>query len=100
MILPTIHTNGTSPDDLLAGYRAAAEAVEAAREVLGKVEFNARDYYPQGPDAWTKAQTDRAAMFAVLDNMQEELLTHVEVAYAAVAARDERRACYAKEVAP
>ena len=76
MILPTIHLNGTSAEMLLDGYRQAMDAVETAREALGKIEFNARDYYVQGPSAWTEAQASRHEMFVALSKIHEELMAH------------------------
>jgi hypothetical protein len=55
MIFPTIHLNGTSPEMLRDGYTAARQAVGDAIRAMEKIEFNARDYYPQGPDAWRQA---------------------------------------------
>ena len=48
MIYPTIHTNGTSPEMLRRGYEDARLAVVKAIQALDAIEFNARDYYPQG----------------------------------------------------
>lgn len=56
--LPTIHTNGTSAAELFRGYRAAMKACQSATEAIRGIEFNARDYYPQGPEAWTSALSE------------------------------------------
>jgi hypothetical protein len=55
MTFPTIHGNGTSPEQLMANYKAAAEAIRAAQAALQDCSPNGRDYYPQGPDAISKA---------------------------------------------
>jgi hypothetical protein len=48
--------NGTSKDDLLAGYRKAIEALDAMKEIAP----NGRDYYPKGPDAILEAKEDHS----------------------------------------
>lgn len=55
MILPTIHTNGTPRQILEDGYLAAYSGVLKAMAALAQVDLNARDYYPQGDDAFAKA---------------------------------------------
>lgn len=74
---PTIHLNGTGYKDLWAGYEAAYEAVRAAQEALGKIEFNARDYYVQGNEAWGKARDHRNEQRQALANVEEYLLQHL-----------------------
>lgn len=74
---PTIHLNGTSAKDLWAGYEAAYDAVRAAQEALGKIEFNARDYYVQSPGAWEKAQDHRIKQRQALAQVEEYLLQHL-----------------------
>ena len=74
---PTVHLNGTSAKDLWAGYEAAYDAVRAAQEALGKIEFNARDYYVQGADAFTKAQDHRIEHRQALAQVEEYLLQHL-----------------------
>jgi hypothetical protein len=59
MMLPTIHSNGTSLDTLIDGYDAINEALYRLDLKWREVEFNARDYYPQGPDAYTQARDER-----------------------------------------
>ena len=76
--LPTIHSNGTGKQTLLDGYLDAYHAVDAAAESLRRVEFNARDYYVQGPNAWPEAVKERQAMFAKLESIKAELMTILE----------------------
>jgi len=78
MILPTLHTNGTSPEMLKEGYLAAYRAVTAADESLCAVEFNGRDYYPQGPDAWTTARAEHQHRLARLRCVAAELMQVLE----------------------
>ena len=74
---PTVHLNGTSHKDLWAGYEAAYDAVRAAQEALGNIEFNSRDYYVQGPEAWGKAQDHRIEQRQALAQVEEYLLQHL-----------------------
>lgn len=62
MILPTIHLNGTGRETLRATYDAAAERLQDFVDAWGRVEFNARDYYVQGNEAFPAAQDERQAM--------------------------------------
>ena len=90
MILPTIHTNGTSPEMLKEGYLEAYRAVTAADATLVAIEFNARDYYPQGPEAWTTARAERQHQLARLRCIAAELMTvleHIQEALDAKAAQ-------------
>lgn len=58
-MLPTIHSNGTSLNTLIDGYDAIDEALYRLYLKWSEVEFNARDYYPQGPDAYIQARDER-----------------------------------------
>ena len=73
MILPTIHSNGTSAKCLTEGYTEARHAVEAAISQLSKVEFNSRDYYVQNNNAWTSAVAERMSLFEKLRAVASEL---------------------------
>jgi len=64
--VPTLHLNGTSKTDLRDGYLAAHEAIDAAIEALASAELNGRDFYPQGPGAYSQARSERDAAFAQL----------------------------------
>ena len=61
LILPTIHLNGTSAAELIRGHEAVEDKLRELIDAIDSVEFNARDYYPQGPDAWTLAKAQRNA---------------------------------------
>lgn len=54
--LPTIHLNGTSAAELDRQQRAIGTAAYALLAALADGAPNARDYYPQGPEAFTAAQ--------------------------------------------
>lgn len=79
--LPTIHSNGTGVQTLRAGYDAAADALHVFVEAWGQIEFNARDYYIQGPDAYTAARDERDAMNAKIRDVRTYLDTIREHLY-------------------
>lgn len=58
---------------LAEGYFEARFAVQAAIEILSKVEFNGRDYYLQGDGAWKQAVEEHAARFVALKTVADEL---------------------------
>jgi hypothetical protein len=74
---PTVHLNGTGYKDLWAGYEAAYNAVRDAQKAIGKIEFNARDYYVQDADAFTKARDHRIEQQQALAQIEEYLLQHL-----------------------
>jgi len=73
MITPTIHMNGTSGRDLAEGYSKAARAVDAAIDAIAQAGPNGRDYYPQGPEAMTKAVEEHSARLYALRQVHTEL---------------------------
>jgi hypothetical protein len=74
---PTVHLNGTSAKDLWEGYEAAYNAILAAQEALGKIEFNARDYYVQDSEAYSKARDHRIEQCKAIAQVEEYLLQHL-----------------------
>jgi hypothetical protein len=74
MMLPTIHMNGTSSNELLESYCDAISAMHAALEALARVAPNGRDYYPQGPDACALADSEHGdrkhALIKVMNELQ------------------------------
>lgn len=72
---PTVHLNGTSFKTLWEDYSAAADAHREFTRVFGCIEFNARDYYPQGPQAWEKALKEREAINQKLRDIGEYIET-------------------------
>ena len=78
MILPTIHLNGTSPEMLKKDYLKTWGILGEARDALQAVEFNGRDYYPQGPEAWAQARAEHRDRFARIDALRAELMEILE----------------------
>lgn len=56
-----------------AAYDAIDEALYRLSMAWGEVEFNALDYYPQGPDAYTKARQERLEQAAKLNEFRAYL---------------------------
>ncbi len=73
MRMPTIHLNGTGKKMLLEGYENAYHAIRDAEKALNNVEFNARDYYVQGPEAWTEAVKEMQGRFEALAKIKKEI---------------------------
>jgi len=84
MKIPTIHLNGTSGEALVEQYQDAVVAVCNAIDAMCDAGPNARDYYPQGPDAALEAQREhedrvkslkavRDQLFAIREGIQEQL---------------------------
>lgn len=71
--LPTIHLNGTSQDHLLDGVVECERAVQTAIRALETNGPNARDYYVQGPDAFTRARKEHDDRIARLKTVSGEL---------------------------
>ena len=76
VILPTIHINGTSAKSLTEDYAQARRAVQEAVNALRAVDFNARDYYVQGPGAWTAAVQQREDVYQHLSAAFNALHEH------------------------
>ena len=68
--IPTVHLNGTGGTTLRAEYAAAYDAIGKAVDALVAATCNARDFYPQGSDAYYKARDERALAFDQLRQAQ------------------------------
>ena len=80
MILPTIHSGGTSRDALIRDYDAAARAFKDFVDAWQAIDFNGRDYYRQGPGAWDTAVDERYEHTQALDKLCDyltEIRTHL-----------------------
>lgn len=53
---PTIHLNGTSGFELLGAHELAYNALTNALNAWRAIAPNGRDFYPQGPEAYTEAR--------------------------------------------
>lgn len=76
LILPVVHSNGTSKQELVDGYKAAFRDVAATIERFSKIEFNSRDYtYSHG--AYAAARVSRNTVLGFLHDVQGYLLVHL-----------------------
>lgn len=73
MQIPTIHINGTSRERLLEGLVAAIDALLKAQQAVAETAPNARDYYPQGPDAIRAAEREHYSRLTRIINVRQEL---------------------------
>lgn len=73
MMIPTIHLNGTSHDDLYAANIAARRALRVAIEKIQADAPNARDFYPQGHDAYARARGEHVNRLQLLEIIDSEL---------------------------
>jgi len=78
MILPTIHLNGSGKNALERDYQNARAKVRDALRAFEAIEFNGRDYYPQGPEAFTQARLERDFMARKLKDIDDYLEAHLE----------------------
>lgn len=76
LTLPTVHMNGTGHKTLAKDYENADDALRNFTDTFGRIEFNARDYYPQGPEAWGKARDERCAINLKLREIKTYIDTH------------------------
>jgi hypothetical protein len=78
MILPTIHMNGTSKNDLLEGWLKMSHALNAAITAMVEEGPNGRDYYTQGDGVFYKAQDEQRERIKKIAAVKEEIDTIVE----------------------
>jgi hypothetical protein len=76
LTLPLVHMNGTGKATLCDDYDAASEALRDFIDAWGKMEFNSRDYYPLGPDAWGKARDARDEINRKIRDIDEYIDAH------------------------
>ncbi len=91
MLIPTVHLNGTSGEDLLDQYGSAVEAVREAIDAVCDTGPNARDYYVQGADAALAAQREHETRVKALKTVRDELVAIMEGIQAQLDARDAAR---------
>ena len=73
VIVPTVHLNGTSAEELRDQLQAAIEALRTAQRMLVQAAPNGRDYYPQGNSATETAMWRHACRYTDLNRMLSEL---------------------------
>jgi hypothetical protein len=79
--LPLAHMNGTGLKSLREDYDLADDTLDNFIAAWERIEFNARDYYPLGPDAWTSALESRQAINRKLREVKAYIDAHREHLY-------------------
>lgn len=74
MQIPTIHSNGTSAQELIKQLREAYAALGTACDKLKEATPHGRDYYPQGPNAITAARDEHFTRLRKVEQVREEVL--------------------------
>jgi hypothetical protein len=77
LTLPSIHLNGTGRKMLTEDYTAAYHALQTAFRAFQSIDCNGRDYYPQGPNAYSEARRQRDAQLQHLSEVQHYLESHL-----------------------
>lgn len=80
--LPTLHLNGTGREALQRDYQAAYKALVAFRDAFAAIEFNARDYYPQGNQTYSQARLERDLEIERIGQLMMYLEMHLAHLYA------------------
>jgi hypothetical protein len=75
MIMPTIHINGTSRESLVSDLEIACNAIATAISAVIECAPNARDYYPQGDNAYATAVAEYSDRLHHLVCTRDELMT-------------------------
>jgi len=73
LILPIVHVNGTSKEQLLADRYEFLDALLKAGEKIGKIAPNGRDYYPGGPELLDQAEEQFKRRRALLRGLADEI---------------------------
>ena len=73
MVLPIVHLNGTSRDDLVEQRLAIVDALRLVANAIADGWPNDRDYYPQGQDAIQAARELWRGRLDTLDFMRQEI---------------------------
>ena len=73
MLLPTIHSNGTSKAELVEGLCRASNALDLAYQALKACAPNGRDFYPQGAGALEAATAEHMDRLRRLDAVKRDV---------------------------
>lgn len=69
--------NGSGFSMLFDGYLAASDKLNDFIDAFSNIEFNARDYYVQGQDAYTQAREERQVMHGKIRDLKHYLEIHL-----------------------
>lgn len=88
MMIPTVHLNGDTADRLVEQNRNVADAARALLEALAEASPNARNFYVQGPNAFSQAASEHTARCEAVRAVMADAAT---IALAVQEQADERR---------
>lgn len=74
VIVPVVHLNGTSRDALVSQANAAVMALDIALGALQLAAPHARDYYPLGNGAYTRAEAEHRSRYERVSSARDELM--------------------------
>jgi hypothetical protein len=91
LITPTLHLNGSSEAALREPLIEACGALRGALRAMSETQPNARDYYPQGDDAFRAATREHEARIATARKLLAEYEQILDGLQEQIDARDARR---------
>lgn len=78
LMVPTVHSNGTSREELVRQLCDAGEAVATAVQAVYAAAPHGRDYYMQGPEALKQANAEHIERLRKLEAVYAELTALAE----------------------
>ena len=92
MIFPTVHLNGTAPEDLLHQYNQAYQSVESALSALALTCPHDRDYYVQAdPQAGLMARGEHNQRMEKLRSVADDLMALSQSVFDQQQEREDRK---------
>jgi hypothetical protein len=73
-MIPTVHLNGTSREELCLLLDKANIALLAAYVAVSATAPHGRDYYPQGEEAFVKATAEHRSRLRRIREVQDEIV--------------------------
>lgn len=90
MKVPTVHMNGTSAEELTRQYLDAVAALDAAIVGMTRAYPNGRDYYTQGPKAFSEAAAEFMDRAKRVDAVRREFIDIADAIHDQVTERSRR----------
>lgn len=73
-MIPSVHLNGDSREELYRINRAAYDAADKLIDALAEAGPNARNWYTQGPDAMSKAVAQHRSRLLRAEGIKAEMM--------------------------
>ena len=80
LVLPIVHLNGTSRQELIEQRSIASIAIVQAIGALQGMSQNGRDYYPE-PGLMEKAQAQHRRRLQTLKDLQDEIMSEADILF-------------------